>query len=243
MTDIAPTTTIGDIVARDLRSAAVFARHGIDFCCAGRRSLADACQAHGVNQLELVRELDDLASDGTSADDATSWPLDRVVERILSHHAYVRRQIPLIQAYTHTLVAKKGAAHPVLIALSDAFDQLVSDLSHHLAKEESILFPYIDAMLRAQERGDRLPRTPFGTIQNPVRAMEHEHEHAGEDMRHIRTLTHDFTPPADACTTWRACYAELADFERDLHAHVHLENTVLFPAAARLEEDLETGRG
>ncbi len=239
MTDISATSTIGDIVARDLRSAAVFDRHGIDFCCGGRQTLADACLARGVSPLQIVQELDDIGHETAPAEDATNWPLERVVERILSHHhPYVRRQTPIVLAYVRRLAAQKGLAHPVLVALAAAFERLAAELGHHLAKEESILFPYIDGMLQARRCGERLPRTPFGTIQNPVRVMELEHQQAGEDMRHIRALTHDFTPPADACATWRACYVALADFERDLHAHVHLENAILFPAAARLEEEL-----
>ena len=239
MTDISPTMTVGDIVARDLRSAAVFTRHGIDFCCGGRRSLDEACRARGVNPDELVRELDAAGADPGGAEDASQWPLEQVVERILQHHhAYIRQQVPVIQAFTHKLATKKGPTYPELVILAEAFDQLADDLAHHLAKEENILFPFIDAMLAARQMSHRAPRTPFGTIQNPVRVMEAEHQHAGEDMRHIRTLTGDYQPPPEACPTWRACYAALEDFERDLHAHVHLENNILFPAAARLEEEL-----
>ena len=144
----------------------------------------------------------------------------------------------MIQAFTHKLATKKGEAHPELVLLAEAFDQLADDLAHHLAKEENILFPFIAALLAARREGQRAPLTPFGTIQNPVRVMELEHQHAGDDMRHIRTLTGDYQPPAEACPTWRACYAVLDEFERDLHAHVHLENNILFPAAAQLEEEL-----
>lgn len=239
MSDISAAMTVGDIVARDLRSAAVFTRHGIDFCCGGRRSLEEACRTRGVNPDTLVHELDELTAAGDGTTDATSWPLERVVDRILRHHhAYVRRQIPIIQAYTHTLAAKKGTHHPELARLAAAFDELAADLEHHLAKEEHILFPFIEAMLAARRDAQRAPRTPFGTIQNPVRVMELEHQQAGEDMRHIRAITREYQPPADACPTWRACYVELEHFERDLHAHVHLENNILFPAAARLEEEL-----
>lgn len=236
---LSPTMTVGDIVARDLRSAAVFTRYGIDFCCGGRQSLGDACRANGVDPVALVRELAGISRETTAGDEASEWPLERVVDRILNHHhAYIRRQIPIILTYTHTLAAKKGPTHPELVGLAEAFEQLAEELMHHLAKEENILFPFIDAMLTAQRQSLPAPRTPFGTIQNPVRVMEAEHQHAGDDMRHIRTLTGNYQPPPEACTTWRACYAALEEFERDLHVHVHLENNILFPAAARLEEEL-----
>jgi len=65
--------------------------------------------------------------------------------------------------------------------------------------------------------------------------MEREHGDAGDALRQIRTLTNSCTAPADGCTTYAVCMAELSRFEWDLHRHVHLENNVLFPKAVQLE--------
>lgn len=239
MTDVSLTTIVGDVVARDLRSASVFARHGIDFCCGGRRSIEDACRTAGQDPELLVRELADLDNGHDQSDDISTWPVDRVIDRILEHHhAYVRRQVPIIEAYLAKLVTKKSINHPELPRLQELFAGIARELVHHMEKEEAILFPCIEAIAAARATGSALPPTPFGTIQNPVRMMEAEHQQAGADMWLLRLLTDGFQPPAEACVTWRACYAELAAFERNLHEHVHLENNVLFPAAARLEEEL-----
>jgi regulator of cell morphogenesis and NO signaling len=239
MTEISPATTIGDIVAHDLRSAAVFARNGIDFCCGGRRSLDEACQAQGIDARSILQELAELRAPAGEATDATGWPIDRVLEHIVTrHHGYVRTQIPVIQAYAAKLVAAHGARVPAISQIAQVFGDLAVELTRHMVKEEAVLFPFIRAMVEAKAMGRRAARTPFGTIQNPIRMMELEHQEAGDHLWRLRTLTDNFQPPADACTTWRACYAALEDFERDLHEHVHLENHVLFPAAARLEEEL-----
>ena len=99
-------------------------------------------------------------------------------------------------------------------------------------KEERILFPYIREIATA--RG-MLLSSPFGTVENPIRMMQREHQDAGDDLRLIRELTNGYTTPADGCTTYRLCFDELAQFERDLHRHVHLEENVLFPKALDLE--------
>jgi regulator of cell morphogenesis and NO signaling len=183
-----------------------------------------------------MRELDALGRAYTV--DATTWPLDRLIDHILdTHHAYVRRQIPAIQALTRKLAAARGSGHPTLETIAGLFANLASELERHMEKEERILFPYVRAMFAAKLGSGRLPPNPFGTVGNPIRMMEIEHSAAGDDMRALRTLTDDYQPPPEACVTWRACYAELAEFERDLHEHVHLENNVLFPAAVRMEED------
>jgi regulator of cell morphogenesis and NO signaling len=236
--EISSATAIGDIVACDLRSAAVFARYGIDFCCGGGRSLGDVCREQGLDLQAVARELCEAAAIEGSAD-TTGWPLDRVMNHIVTkHHTYVRAQIPVIQGYTAKLAAKHGQRLPAIAQIAQVFDALAGELRWHMDKEEGILFPYIDAMRAAKDTCSRVARTPFGTIQNPIRMMELEHQEAADHLLQLRALTNDFQPPADACATWRACYAALADFERDVHEHVRLENHVLFPAATRLEEEL-----
>jgi len=240
MTDLFTTTIVGDVVARDIRSAAVFTRYHIDFCCGGRRSIEDACRAGGVNPEAVLPDLEALPPPEAPAHDFTTWPIENVIERVVTkHHAYVRAQIPVIQGFADTLASKKADRYPLLLAMRDIWTRLAADLAHHLDKEEIILFPFIRSL--AQAAGNRHvlpPQTPFGTIQNPLGLMEVEHEAAAHDLSKLRQLSNNYQPPEEACATWRAFYAELDAFERDLHEHVHLENNVLFPAATRLEEEL-----
>jgi regulator of cell morphogenesis and NO signaling len=105
-----------------------------------------------------------------------------------------------------------------------------------MVKEETVLFPYIKTLVADQKSGRPAKRPPFGTVRNPIRMMEHEHDRAGEIMREIRTLSRDFTPPEHACATYRVSYLKLEEFEGDLHRHIHLENNILFPGAAALED-------
>jgi regulator of cell morphogenesis and NO signaling len=113
------------------------------------------------------------------------------------------------------------------------FRDLRADFEQHLMKEEQVLFPYVRD-LATTSRPCGVSRSPFGTVENPIRMLEREHLEAGDEMRAIRELTHGYAVPADGCRTYTVCMAELSCFERDLHRHVHLENNVLFPRAARL---------
>ena len=65
----------------------------------------------------------------------------------------------------------------------------------------------------------------------PIQVMEHEHEAVGGMLRRLRELTNDYAVPAEACNTWRALWVGLADLERSLHEHIHLENNILHPRA------------
>ena len=61
--------------------------------------------------------------------------------------------------------------------------------------------------------------------------MEAEHEEHGANLERMRELASDYQPPPGACGTWRALYLSLAEFEREVMKHIHLENAVLFPRA------------
>jgi regulator of cell morphogenesis and NO signaling len=236
MNDVFDTTTVGEIVATDFRAARVLERFGIDFCCGGRRSLTDACRVAAADPEVVRRALYELPSAPTDDEkDVRRWPADRLIDHIVStHHRYVRTAMPAIADHLAKLVSVHGQRHPELTRIGASFDELRHELLQHLLKEERVLFPYIRELARAP---DGRPRpSPFGTVENPIRMMEREHRDAGDELRLIRQLTNDYTPPADACTTYCVCFAELAQFEGDLHRHVHLENNVLFPKAVALEQ-------
>jgi regulator of cell morphogenesis and NO signaling len=108
-----------------------------------------------------------------------------------------------------------------------------------MKKEELILFPFIKKLVKAERDGEEIPAIHFGTVENPIKMMEAEHEEAGEILRQIAKLSNNFTPPQGACNTYRAFYAKLDEFEQDLHQHVHLENNILFPKALNLEKKLK----
>jgi regulator of cell morphogenesis and NO signaling len=112
---------------------------------------------------------------------------------------------------------------------------LAQELTMHMMKEENVLFPYIERMEEAVLQHEPILPPPFGTVANPVRMMEHEHQDAGVALKTLRAASQDYTPPEDACTSFRALYTALANFEKDLHQHIHLENNVLFPRALAME--------
>lgn len=164
--------------------------------------------------------------------------IPRLIDVIVStHHAYVRAAMPSIARHLATAVDADGARHPELARVADCFQDVVAQLSHHMVKEEQVLFPYVRDLAKAVDNGERT-RSPFGTVANPIRMMEREHQEVADAMALIRELTRGYAAPAHGSVAHTAAMAELDEFERDLHEHVHLENDVLFPAAMRLEARL-----
>ena len=230
------TATVGEIVATDFRTAAVFEKFGIDFCCGGRRSLTDACQKASADPSAVIQALRAVPAGAVDDDDVTRWSVDRLVDHIVAtHHDYVREAVPAISRHLAKIASVHGERHPELVRVADVFEEVGAELMQHLVKEEQVLFPYVRDLAEQAEQPCGRASSPFGTVENPIRMMEREHREAADGLRIVRELTHEYATPGDGCTTYAVTMEELAHFERDLHRHVHLENNVLFPRAIALE--------
>jgi regulator of cell morphogenesis and NO signaling len=227
--------TVGELAARHPALARVFERFGIDYCCGGKRTLADAAERAGVDFAAVLAAVEVADRPPAGEDDPAALSLADLCEHIVGvHHAYLRRELPRIDRLLEKVVAAHGERHPEMRDLQRVVDRFAAELSRHMAKEELILFPAI----RRLEQDRRYPAGPFGSVRNPMAAMEADHDDAGSALAEMRALTSDFTPPADACPTFRALLGALAELEVDMHRHVHKENNVLFPRALRLEEEI-----
>lgn len=230
--------TIGEIVAEDFRTAQIFKKHQIDFCCKGGRSIQSVCEAKNIPMEDLLQELGDIQVERENSQDYRSWPADLLADYIeKTHHRYVEEKIPVIIPFLEKLCKVHGGRHPELFEITDHFKKSAQDLAAHMKKEELILFPFVRKMVEAKRLGKDLERPHFGTVENPVEMMKHEHDTEGERFRQISMLSNNYTPPADGCTTYRVTFAMLQEFEDDLHTHIHLENNILFPQAIEKEKD------
>lgn len=228
---------VGELVAEDYRKASVFRQYGIDFCCGGKKSVDDACQRKNIKSEVVIRDLEMLDEQPDASDENfNEWQPDTLADHIVNtHHTFVRNKIPEITTYARKVARVHGDRHSEVVEIAFIFDMLSTELNAHLDKEENILFPYISYLTKA--RKDKItPEKPFfGSVENPVRMMETEHDEAGKEMARIEKLSNGYTPPSDACPTFRILYQNLKAFEEDLHKHIHLENNILFPKALELE--------
>lgn len=235
-------TTIRDLVGRYPQTRPVFEKHGIDYCCGGGKCLTDAANEHGLNLRALVDALEkalQVPSNEAKAIDKDWYaaPLAELVNHIVQvHHGYMKTALPRLRSLVPMVLKAHGTHHgEVLRQVQDLFTALDTELSSHLMKEEQVLFPYIVAAEAHRQGGPEGPAACFGSVGNPIRQMEHEHESAGQALAKLGEVTCDYALPADACPTFRAMYEELQRMEGDLHQHIHLENNILFPRAVELE--------
>jgi regulator of cell morphogenesis and NO signaling len=225
--------TVRDIAAQSPAALSVFEKYKIDYCCGGHRPLAEACGERGVSPETVLAEVEEGSYRPAPERNWGAASLRELIGHIVRrHHGYLNTELPVLAARLAKVVEAHGPRHSQTLGpLESTFSALKGELEMHLRKEETVLFPAIEEM----ETAGAEPLC--GTLRNPIRMMEYEHESAGQALRTMRQLTADYAAPADACITFRALYAGLEELEKDLHTHIHLENNILFPRAAEMENN------
>jgi len=232
--------TVGELVAERPSRSRVFERFGIDYCCGGGKPLQEACASNGVDTktvLEALAEADARSAGGATDEvDPKSMALAALSYHIeQTHHAYLKDELPRLSQMVHKVASVHGERYPWMNEVDATFSAFREELESHMMKEERILFP----LIRHMETTNALPETlPGGSVENPIRMMRHEHDSAAQALHRMKTLSNTFTPPDDACNTFRATLDGLRQLESDTYRHIHKENNVLFPRAAELESSL-----
>jgi len=226
--------TLGEIVTEDFRSAAVFKKAGLDFCCGGKKSLESACAEKMQDPDNLVNQLLELEKSGNDkGNNYKEWSPSFLSDYIVnSHHKYVLKTLPDLLFYTKKIFDVHGGRHKELYDVADLFSQINNELLQHLKNEETVLFP---AIRKVQENDSPDIKR---LISSELERMTGEHEFAGNAMDRIREMTNGYSVPSDACNTYAVTMKLLEEFEDDLHTHVHLENNILYPAAMKLANGL-----
>lgn len=232
--------TLGEIATKDLRKAQVFKKFGLDFCCGGKKTVREACAEKGLDVTKVEQELQYADQMPASRPIPYSdWSLDFLADYVVNtHHSYVKKTLPDISTYAAKVRSVHGDQHPELLRIHQLVEEIKTELTSHMAKEEKVLFPYIKALVAAENKTAPLQAAHFGTVQNPINMMEMEHEMVGKNLEEIRALSNNYTLPADGCASYSLLYKMLDEFEDDLHLHIHLENNILFPKALEMEKTL-----
>ncbi len=226
-----PQTPIGELVTEAPARARIFDELGIDYCCGGDQSLAQAARAQDLDPDTVARMLDAVPAATTTAEapDWTTRPLDDLIDHIVdTHHTFLRRELPRLQDLLAKVTHAHGDAVDWLAPVREVFDTLKAELEDHMESEEAYVFPAI----RTLAKGRILP--DGSTLDaNAIEQMVAEHDDAGAMLKRLRTLTNDYTPPEGAGAPFQAALDRLRELEADMHRHVHKENNILFPRARR----------
>ncbi len=226
--------TLGQIATKDLRKAEIFKKYGLDFCCGGKKTVKEACAEKGLDVAAIEHELQQ-AEKQTSASPLprplpyNDWKLDFLADYIVNtHHSYVKAALPELVKYADKVARVHGAHHPELFNILQLVEEIAREMTEHMEKEETFLFPYIKQLA--------LSKNNDGNVQQPIELMEKEHEIVGKSLSDIRMLSNNYALPEDACASYGLLYKMLEEFEGDMFTHIHLENNILFVKALELQK-------
>jgi len=229
---ITPQTQVGELVTERPSRAVVFEKYRIDYCCGGKVPLSEICEKKGISVDQLLSELQ--AHDAQSNDSEPDWAsasLSDLIDNIVhKHHDYLREELPRLLQKAERVAAVHGDNHPETHEVAKIFREMKQELEEHMGKEEGVLFPWI----RGLEQGKGMPPFPGMKMEQPINCMIHDHDKTGNALERLHELTNHYTPPPDACNTFRVLYEGLRNIQLDTHRHVHKENSILFPRALEL---------
>lgn len=233
---------VTDIVTNDFRTAEVFRKYDIDFCCGGKWPLDIVCQNKNLNTEEVIEELKKIVQQSASnaALDFDNWDIDFLTDYILNvHHQYLKKALPEIKEQTTKFLDGHRKKFPELEELEVIINKFMKEIPPHMKQEEEIFFPYIKQIHHAHKHRESYARLLIRTLRKPLEeVMLKEHETTGSNLHRLRTITNNYTTPDKACITHKVTFAKLKELDKDLVQHIHLESNILFPKAIAMELEL-----
>ena len=233
---------VSEIVKHNYRTADVFRRHNIEYCCSGRWPLETVCDNTGIDFDELKKELDAAGRTVQVSHDLPyhTWNVDFLTGYIINvHHYYLRNSMPVTGDIVKHFAEGHEKKYPYMQEVYRLFEKLREDLMPHIGYEEEIIFPYICQVVHAHENNDSYAKLLVKTLRKPLDAMlQHEHNLLEAPVFKIRELTNNYIVPEGSCVSHKVALLRLKELDNDLMQHMYLENEVLFPKALNIEKEL-----
>lgn len=239
---IEPSSFVTDIVIHDYRTADIFRKYDIDFCCGGKWPLDIACQNKNLPPEEIIRELQKIVTQSPSnaAIDFDSWEIDFLVDYIYNvHHRYLKNALVETMEQVKRFLDDHRKKFPELEEIETIMNQFMKDIPPHMKQEEEVFFPYIKQIHHAYKHRESYARLLIRTLRKPIEeVMIKEHNITGSALQRLRKITNNYTPPEKACITHKITFSKLKELDKDLVQHIHLESNILFPKAIKMEQEL-----
>jgi regulator of cell morphogenesis and NO signaling len=233
---------VADIVASDYRTADVFRKYGIGYCCGGKWPVGIACGMQGVDADKVQAELQWTTRTNHISNllDYAEWDIAFLIDYIINiHHQYLKKSLPATQNILNEFAAEHVKKFPYLAELEKKFDLLVKQLLPSIQQEEEVLFPYIRQILHAQKHKEPYAALLIRTLRKPVEeTMYKGHAIVSDIILSIRNITNQYTIPENVCISHKVVIAKLKELDNDLMQHLYLEQSVLFPRAVAIEKEV-----
>ena len=153
MKNITPETPIGEIVRATPSSARIFEKLHIDYCCGGKKSLADVCDSKKLDAHTVIAMLSTLdTAPAAFQRDPDAMTLSELCDHIQeTHHAYLQEELPRLEFLTRKVAAVHGAHEPRLLVLRQVFEGFNTEMTSHTEEENQTVFPAIRKLEKGKQ--------------------------------------------------------------------------------------------
>jgi regulator of cell morphogenesis and NO signaling len=230
LVSIQPQDQVASVIRKNFRSAVIFRKHKIDFCCGGKKTIEEVSAQKNLHSHQLIKELEETCmNEMPTGSDFSNWSSGTLLEYIVRElHTRTNEILPSLTAFADKVASRHGMGNPDLITLAETVTHLEKEMKKHMEREESILFPILGEIERFKSEKLDIPDSMLKTALDEINALEEDHENTGDILFRLRTLTHDYSAPQDACTTYSILFQLIKEFTELTELHVHLENNILF---------------
>jgi regulator of cell morphogenesis and NO signaling len=232
---------ISDIVKLDYRTADVFIKYHLSYCCSGAISLKSACELKGIEIEQISNDLKEATRNLVLPNNLPykEWKIDFLIDFITNiHHAYIYQTIPPLCSTLESFAKGHRTKYPELTRILELFTKLAEILLLHNRHEDEIIFPYIKQIDSAYQRKEPYGNLFVRTLRKPLHIIEKEHSQINGLLKDIKIETRRFTVPDKACLSYQVIIKKLEEAHINLLQHKFLENAILFPRAIAIEQKL-----
>jgi regulator of cell morphogenesis and NO signaling len=233
---------VSDIVREDYRTADVFGKYEINYCCGGRLPLEEVCRQRNLDLEEICKELRDATPGSTvsRAIDYAGWPLDFMIDYILQiHHQYLHKAMDQGQHYLNVFALGHQKQFPYLGSLESDFNELKEVVNSHMHQNDSLYFPYIRQLFHAYTHQASYAGLLVKTLRKPIETvLSGEHSQIDQLLKQIREMTDQYQLPQKYCVSHGVMLSKLNEIDHELEQLLMIERKYLFPRAINLESQL-----
>jgi regulator of cell morphogenesis and NO signaling len=236
--------SVSEIVRLDHRTADVFKKWHLNFCCGGETVLKPLCESKGLDFNLVVKELEDATRDFKVSSQTTfhEWKIDFLIDFIIHvHHDYIYQVLPALKSSLDAFALTHTHKFPELASLTGLMDKLSRILMTHNRHEDEIIFPYIKQMYSAYKRNEVYGNLFVRTLRKPLHIVVKDQLEIDELLAGLKQLTKNFKPPPIVCSSYQVLISKLEELWENLIQHQFLERNVLFPKAIEIEQKLLNG--
>ena len=238
---IHPGMSPSEIVLQDHRTADVFRKYQIEYCCTGRLPLEKVCAIQNLIFTELKAELETAMQPlqlppGVPFD---TWDIDFLSRYITHvHHTYVKTALPQTAMLLKEFAEEHKKKYPYMMQVYDQCEMLGKVFLPHLHHEEETVFPYIRQIAQALRSNESYGKLLVKTFRKPLDNVGDKKENISSVIEQMRALTSNYTPPVKACVNHLVVLQKLKELDIDTAQHMYLEHQILFPKAIDIEKRL-----